>query len=87
MKGEQAESTALVEGGLFRQVSVDECTWTLEGSDNDLVHIYLEKSDSDIMWSAVIEGTIVERETVERCWKQNLNPKGSLSMFPCRRRR
>eukprot|EP00240_Pyramimonas_obovata_P011031 CAMPEP_0118939414 /NCGR_PEP_ID=MMETSP1169-20130426/28843_1 /TAXON_ID=36882 /ORGANISM="Pyramimonas obovata, Strain CCMP722" /LENGTH=144 /DNA_ID=CAMNT_0006883679 /DNA_START=78 /DNA_END=508 /DNA_ORIENTATION=+ len=58
MKGERAESDSLVEGGLFRQVSVDECTWTLEGSDNDLVHIYLEKSDSDIMWSAVIQGDV-----------------------------
>eukprot|EP00959_Pyramimonas_sp_CCMP1952_P332335 6959001-Pyramimonas_sp.AAC.2 len=67
MKGERAESTALVEGGLFRQVSVDECTWTLEGSDNDLLHIYLEKSDSDIMWSAVIEGTTVERSFLSSC--------------------
>jgi len=58
LKGEQAESAALVDGGLFRKVSVDESTWTMEGKEQELVHVYLEKSDSDFMWSAVIDGDV-----------------------------
>eukprot|EP00238_Polyblepharides_amylifera_P004471 CAMPEP_0196576594 /NCGR_PEP_ID=MMETSP1081-20130531/5812_1 /TAXON_ID=36882 /ORGANISM="Pyramimonas amylifera, Strain CCMP720" /LENGTH=310 /DNA_ID=CAMNT_0041895241 /DNA_START=116 /DNA_END=1048 /DNA_ORIENTATION=- len=52
------EETTLVEGGFEKPVCVDECTWMLEGKQRDTIHVYLEKADSDFMWSSVIQGDV-----------------------------
>lgn len=52
------DGAVLVEGGLSRAVKPDESTWTIEGKHKDVVHVYMEKADSDLMWSSVIEGHV-----------------------------
>jgi hypothetical protein len=49
---------ALVQGGLSRAVSSDRSVWMVEGERKDTVHVYLEKVEQDVMWSAVIEGDV-----------------------------
>jgi len=58
LAADATDGAKLVEGGFFRGVACDGCTWMVEGKAKDVVHVYLEKADSDLMWSSVIEGHV-----------------------------
>lgn len=51
-----AEERTVVQGGLSRAVCADGSFWMVEGERKDTVHVYLDKVEADVMWSAVIEG-------------------------------
>ena len=52
------EEKAVVQGGLSRAVCAHGSFWMVEGKRNDTVHVYMDKVEADVMWSAVIEGDV-----------------------------